>query len=251
MRHSETGEIIPARCNSHLCPACSPLHQMTARSAIEKGLVRSLIRTESDTVVFLTLTDTAAGQLDLRTASQKWQGTIKSLRRKWGAGQYAKVTEFQARGAVHPHVFLEVDRQVADDLRDRSSRASYSRRMHELRPMAEGLGWGQMVDAVTIDTLADRERLGQYGAKSIAGYATKEAAEQFKAAGAKRVRPISLSYGWVPGGLAAIRRDLLGSSAMDATRQAGKWERIASVSCGAKSGRTAAPPQKRRRADAA
>lgn len=226
MRHSETGQILPARCNSHLCPSCSPLHQFTARSAIEKGLVRSYVDRRRDAVLFLTLTDTASGDLDLPGMGKMWQATIKRLRRVWGAGEFALVREFQARGALHPHVFLEVSDQVADDLRDRSSRSSYRRRMHELKPMAESLGWGQMVDAVTIDVLAEREKVSRYAAKSVAGYATKEAAAKFKAAGAKKVRPLSLSYGWVPGGLAAVRSQLLGQAAMDATRIDGKWERI-------------------------
>lgn len=227
MRNSETGQILPARCNSHLCPECSPLHQMTARHAIERGLVRKWVERSDNRVVFLTLTDTAAGALDLRGAYKKWQATILHLRRHWGASDYAKVTEFQVRGAIHPHVFLEVADQVAEDLRDRKTRASYRRRMHELKPMAERLGWGQMVDAITIDSATEREQMARYGAKAVAGYATKEAAARFKSAGAKRVRPVSLSRGWVPGGLAAVRRDLLGQSGMDATRVAGTWERIA------------------------
>lgn len=226
MRHSVTGQILPARCNSHLCPACSPLHQFTARSAIEKGLVRRYIDRRRDTVVFLTLTDTARGDLDLPALSKKWQATIKRLRREWGASDFAMVREFQARGALHPHAFVEVADQVAEDLTDRGSRASYRRRRHELQPMAESLGWGQMVDAVTVDALNEREKVSRYASKSVAGYATKEAAAKFKAAGAKKVRPLSLSYGWVPGGLAAVRRELLGQEAMDATRIEGKWERI-------------------------
>jgi hypothetical protein len=200
---------------------------MTARVAIEQGLVRRWVDRRRSSLLFVTFTDRAEGQLDLRGAGQKWQATIKRLRRIWGASEYAKSIEFQTRGAVHPHVFLEVDDQVADDLVDRDSRASYRRRMHELRPLATSLGWGQMVDAVTIgDDVAEIEKAARYGAKSVAGYATKEAAEHFKKAGAKRVRPISLSYGWVPGGLAGTRSRLLGQSAMDASRIGGQWERV-------------------------
>jgi hypothetical protein len=134
--------------------------------------------------------------------------------------------EFQRRGALHPHVCLEVADQVADDLADRTSRASYRRRMHELRPWAESLGWGQMVDAVTIDVLEDREKVARYGSKAVAGYATKEAAAMFKRAGAKYVRPVSLSYGWYPRGLAGARAELLGRDEMSETRIEGRWERI-------------------------
>ena len=226
MRHSETGQILPARCNSHLCPACSPLHQMTARRAFEIGMVERCIKRGRDCVVWLTLTDTSRGDLDLPGMTRMWQATIKRLRREWGAGEYALSREFQDRGALHPHCALEVSDQVADDLADRKSRASYTRRMTELRPMAVDLGWGQMVDAVTIDGVADMQKVARYAAKSVAGYATKEAAEKFKRAEAKNVRPISLSYGWYSGGLAGARRAVLGQAKMAEGRIEGRWERI-------------------------
>lgn len=226
MRHSETGQILPARCNSHLCPECSPLHQMTARHALEIGMVRRCIERGRDCVVWLTLTDTSRGDLDLHKLTKQWASTVKWLRRNWGAGEYALTREFQDRGALHPHVCIEVSDEVADDLMDRRSRASYVRRMHELRPMAEANGWGQMVDAVTVDGISDMQKVARYAAKSVAGYATKEAAEKFKRAGARRVRPISLSYGWYPDGLAGARRQVLAQPKMSDSRIEGKWERI-------------------------
>lgn len=226
MRNSETGQILPARCNSHLCPSCSPLHQMTARRAFEIGMVERCIKRRRDCVVWLTLTDTSRGELDLPGMTRMWQATIKRLRREWGASEYALSREFQARGALHPHVAIEVSDQVADDLADRGSEASYIRRMNELRPMAIELGWGQMVDAVTVDGVAGMQKCARYAAKSVAGYATKEAAEKFKRAGARHVRPISLSYGWYPGGLAGARRAVLGQKQMADSRIDGTWERI-------------------------
>lgn len=231
MRHSGTGQILPARCNSQLCPACSPLHQMTAREAVEWGLTRRYVDHGEDRVVWLTLTDTARGSMDLPELSNRWRATVKRLRRIWGAIDYLVSIEFQDRGALHPHACIEVGPDVAGDLTDRRSRSSFRRRMHELRPMAESLGWGQMVDAQTIDTLSGREEIGRYAAKSLSGYATKAAKESFKRAGAKHVRPIRLSYGWVPGGLGAARERVLGRGAMDSSRLGGKWERIRSVTC--------------------
>ena len=226
MRHSVTGQIVPARCNSHLCPACSPLHQMTAKRAIESGLIRSYIEAECDRVVFLTLTEPARAELDLPQFGRRWNATRVRLGRMWGAEQYACSVELQDRGAFHPHVCLQVAPEVAADLVDRSSRASYRRRMHELRPAAESLGWGQMVDAITINTLDDREKVARYSAKSLAGYATKETAERFKRAGAKHVRPLRLSYGWIPGGLAAARAHVLGQKPMLDGKVEGRWVRI-------------------------
>lgn len=231
MRHSVTHQIVPARCNSHLCPACSPLHQMTARKAVEWGLLERYVKHHGDRVIWLTLTDTRAATMDLPQLSARWKATIKRLRRSWGASDYLVSIEFQARGALHPHVCLEVSDQVAEDLADRRSRSSYRRRMHELRPMAESLGWGQMVDAVTIDTLEGREEIGRYAAKDLSGYATKEAKERFKRAGARHIRPTRLSSAWLPGGLAAARQAVLGAAAMQESRIEGTWERIATVAC--------------------
>lgn len=226
MRHSVTGQILPARCNSHLCPACSPLHQMVARRAFEIGIMSRWAERLSPCVVWLTLTDTGDGALDLPRLTKQWNSTRLWLQRKWGAGEYAMSREFQARGALHVHVAIEVADEVAADLVDPSTAASYRRRMHELRPMARRLGWGQMVDAVTIE-LGESAKIASYAAKSVAGYATKEAAERFRRAGAKKVRPVSLSYGWVPGGLEGTRRGVLNQPEMAESRLEGRWERIA------------------------
>lgn len=199
---------------------------MTARHAFESGMVRRCIERRRDCVVWLTLTDTREGRLDLPGLTKQWDKTVLWLRRNWGATEYALSREFQDRGALHPHCAIAVDDQVADDLANRRSRASYRRRMHELRPMAERHGWGQMVDAVTVDGIADMQKVARYAAKSVAGYATKEAAEKFKRAGAKYVRPVSLSRGWYPGGLAAARQHVLGQPKMEESRVDGAWERI-------------------------
>lgn len=226
MRHRETGLIVPARCNSHLCPDCSPLHQMTARLAIEQGILRRCVDHREERVIWLTLTDRSIAEMDLAALARRWGAMVKRLRRTWGATDYALSVEFQERGALHPHVCIEVDRHVAKDLTDRKSRSSYRRRMHELRPMAEDLGWGQMVDAVTIG-FTEGEVIARYAAKNVAGYATKQAKERFKRAGAKYVRPIRLSEGWFPGGLAAAREHVLSDERMAAEKLTGPWDRIA------------------------
>lgn len=233
MRSDATGAITPARCNSHLCPHCSALFQMAARHAIEVGMTRAAVKRREEAVVFLTLTEPARAQLDLPGLRARWKATKKRLGRAWGLTEYALVVEFQGRGALHPHVFGVVAPAVAADLRDRKARSSYRRRMHELRPLAESLGWGQMVDAITPD-LGEARAMGQYGAKALSGYATKEAARKFKEAGAERVRPIRLSRDWYPGGLTAATEEVRswikpelaeGSGVADP----GPWRRIRSV----------------------
>jgi hypothetical protein len=199
---------------------------MTARRAFEIGMIEKLVERGRNCVAWVTLTDTSRGELDLPGLTKKTRAAMAWLRRNWGATEYAMSREFQDRGALHPHFAIEVDDQVADDLTDRRTRASYRRRMHELRPAMQRIGFGQMVDAVTVEGITGIDNVARYAAKQVAGYATKEAAEKFKRAGAKNVRPISLSYGWYPGGLAAARRELLGQAAMLETRIEGSWERI-------------------------
>lgn len=230
MRHRETGLLVPARCNSYLCPDCSPLHQMTARLALEQGLVRRFLDLKTETVVFLTFTDTAEGAMDLPALRRRWDNTRRRLQRMWGATDYALVVERQARGALHPHVCIQVDPHVAAELLDRRSRSSYRRRMHELRPAAESLGWGQMVDAVTVSG-GDFPQVSRYAAKSLSGYATKEAKAYFKSVGAKRIRPVRLSRGWFPGGLTRARDAVLARERMSDSRLQGTWERVRTVAC--------------------
>lgn len=198
---------------------------MTARCAIEQGMRKRTREYGQNRVVFATLTEPPKAGLDLPRFKHRWDATRKALARTWGVADYALVVEFQQRGALHPHVFLDVAQEVAEDLVDRKSRASYRRRMHELRPLAERLGWGQMVDAITVQG-PDDSAMARYAAKQLAGYATKEAKERFTRAGAKHVRPTRLSYGWFEGGLAKARSVVLGSHLMAATKIEGEWERI-------------------------
>lgn len=226
-----TGTIAPLRCNSHLCPSCSPLHQMTARHALESGTWGSL--SHGQRPLWLTLTEPSRATLDLPRFMGRWEATIKRLRRNWGVTEYGLSIEFQKRGALHPHVVLWAPPDLAADLADRKTRSSYCRRMHELRPMAIDLGWGQMVDAVAIapDT---SEKLARYAAKNVADYATKEARAAFKRAGAKRVRPVRLSRGFYPGGLAAARERVREREALSEARDPGPWVRVTELArCGA------------------
>lgn len=234
MRSISTGRIYPSRCNSHLCPECSPLHQMTARHAIRSGVIRGMIAGASP--IFVTLTEPARATLDMAGFRRRWGATVKRLQRLWGVSEYAVALEFQERGALHPHAVMWADPGVGRDLLDRRTRASYRRRMHELRPMARELGWGQMVDAKTIEGEKGAEEVGKYGAKNVADYATKEAAKRFKQIGARRIRPVRLSRGYYPGGLAAamekVREGL--RPAEESGRDHGPFERVRELrSCGA------------------
>lgn len=87
-----------------------------------------------------------------------------------------------------------------------------------------------MVDAQTVQ-VQESARVARYAAKHLAGYATKQAKEQFKRAGAKNIRPVRLSYGWFPGGLAAARAHVLAQERMGAAKLGGRWERISKTVC--------------------
>jgi hypothetical protein len=190
--------------------------------------------------VLITLTEPSRASLDLPAFHARWKATIKRLRRTFGITEYGLAAEFQKRGALHPHVIAWAPISLAEDLGDRSSRASYRVRMKELRPLAMSLGWGQVCDAKTIgygeetDGTIAEERVVRYATKNVADYATKEAAAAFKNVGAKRIRPIRLSRGFYPGGLGRAREKVTDRDELAPSRDPGPWVRVTALAtCGA------------------
>lgn len=195
-----TGKVVPKTCKSWLCQGCSKW----LRAAAQTYLVHGIAETDRDRhgLTFLTLTDTAAGTLDLPGLAKRWKATQLALeRRGWLEGGYAQAVEFQARGALHPHVLLRTPKEAAEVLpagrQTKRDRVAWRLHFHELVPMVRELGWGPVCDWRQVDgQVLD---VASYAAKSLAGYATKEAHARFKAAGARRVRPLRASRDWTQG----------------------------------------------------
>jgi hypothetical protein len=194
-----SGRVVPKTCKKWTCPDCSQWLRGAAREYLIAGCAATDHAAYSLTL--LTLTDTAAGELDLPGLHRQWKATQKRLSRSFGTAGYGQAIELQRRLALHPHVILRTPRDVAQLLpawkQERRTRDQWQLHFKQLVPMVRELGWGQMVDWRRID--GPLSEVSGYAVKSLAGYATKQAHAAFKAAGAKRIRPIRASRDWTPG----------------------------------------------------
>jgi hypothetical protein len=222
MRSESTGRVVPKTCKSWLCAGCNVWLSEGARRAL---LIGAMTCPDGSGLGFLTLTDTAAGDMDLPALKSRLERTVKALRRRNWLGEYAASIEFQKRGALHPHLLCHVPLEVLPLWRPhgekKRNREQYAWHFKELVPLVKQLGWGRMVDA---EQVTSAEGASFYAAKSLAGYATKEAHQKFKAAGAKRVRPLRMSAGWIPERLRDVQR---GNLATDE----GPWVDVSAVIC--------------------
>jgi hypothetical protein len=217
-----TGRLVPKTCKKWTCPDCSSW----LRNAAQRYLIAGCVETAPEhALTLLTLTDTAAGALDLGGLHRQWVATHKRLTRKWGVAGYGTAVEFQARGALHPHVILRTPTEVAERLpaarQERRTAAQWRMHFKELVPMVADLGWGKICDWRQVSDLVGAS---EYAVKSLAGYATKGAAVKFKEAGARRVRPIRATRDWTAGRTFETFKQ--GEKA-----DAGPWQDVTSV-CG-------------------
>jgi hypothetical protein len=220
MRSASTGRVVPKTCKSWLCPNCNVWLREGARRAIAFGMFH---RPAGYDLGFFTFTEPAQATLDLPAFYSRMQKTVQRLRYRGWIGEYATSVEFQDRGALHPHVIAHVPLELVPKLRpfgaEKRNREQYGWWVKELRPMAVDLGWGAVADAVAVATMTETSH---YVTKSLAGYATKEAHRKFKAAGARRVRPVRFSKGWHGRHLRDYQR---GDKATDN----GPWEDISTM----------------------
>lgn len=216
MRSLSTGRVVPKTCKSWLCPYCNVWLREGARKLIVSGM---LTRPAGFDLALFTFTEPADWSLDLPAFHARHKATVKRMRRRGWIGEYCTAVEFQKRGALHPHLIAHVPVDVLELLpehgQERRSSAQWRFHFRELVPMARELGWGEVCDARA--ALASNE-LAKYALKNLAGYATKEAYAQFKAAGAQRVRPLRASRRWASERLRAFQR---GEEASD-----GPWEDV-------------------------
>lgn len=196
MRSLSTGRTVPKTCKSWLCPDCNLWLRIGAIKKIAYGAMK---RPEGWDAALFTFTEPAHATLDLEGFYRRHQRTVQRLRSRGWIGEYCTAVEFQGRGALHPHIVAHVPNELLPKLRDftseRRNREQYRFWAGPLRELALELGWGPICDVVAAEGFGD---LGRYAAKSLAGYTTKQAHQKFKAAGAKRVRPIRASARWTP-----------------------------------------------------
>lgn len=178
---------MPISCRSWRCNVCAVERGRAVYLLFERGIAAAKSRGER--VRFITLTDGAAGAMTVADLGAAWNRLRTTLKREGKLKEYAACIEPQRRGALHLHV-LCTGEFVAQ---------------RQLRRWAEQAGWGSHVD---IRIVRDKGAAG-YSSK-LAAYAAKanEVAEAMARKGAKRVRPIRVSRGWLPGGLRALEVEL-------------------------------------------
>jgi hypothetical protein len=204
MRSESTGRVVPKTCKSWLCPWCNVWLREGARKLIVSGM---RTRPPGYDLALFTFTEPARATLDLKGLAHRWKATKKRLQRRGWIGAHCRVTEWQKRGALHPHIVAHVPIEICERMwthgDERRTRDQYRWHFNELVPMARELGWGPVCDA---RAAAASNELAAYTLKSLANYATKEAYVKFKEAGAERIRPINSSRDWAPAILREFQR---------------------------------------------
>lgn len=197
---ASTGQIVPLKCRTWRCPRCANRLRACAATTIREGV--NAPEFEGRRWVFITLTDTAdRNLLTLADLGKQWNRTNGALRRELGMRSYAMAVEQQTRGALHPHVLASVTHEVWQLAREpkhktegkiRRTRLQYAWHFDRMVPLAERLGWGQMVD---VEKVYAAEGAAGYMVKALAGYMSKEGAglESFAK---ERLRPFRTSADW-------------------------------------------------------
>jgi hypothetical protein len=209
MVSQSSGRWVPKTCGSYLCPQCSPWLRIVAKKFVAAGCQ---LTPDSHRLTFLTLTDGAAGTMDMAGLAARWKATAKALeRRGWVDGGWCGSIELQKRLALHPHVILRTPRELADRLPTRAQaqakrrdRFQWQLHFRELVPLVRELGWGKVADWCQV---ANVESVAGYATEALSSYTTKQAHAQLKQLGARRIRPVRHSKSWVPGkGLTDFRQ---------------------------------------------
>jgi len=167
-------------CGRWDCSWCQWRKKAAAELVIRVGLERAWARGER--VRLMTLTDGPAGAMTVSDFYTAWNRLRMRLKKAGLLREFAAVLEVQKRGALHLHVlqtgkFIEKNR---------------------LKGFARSAGFGRCTDIREIKSDAGEGALSSasYSAKQMAGYLSKQNAEQLAAKTNKRRRPLRVSRGW-------------------------------------------------------
>lgn len=197
MRSESSGRVVAKTCKSWLCPTCNTWLREGARGYLTAGARYTM---QPEALSLLTLTDQPTPVLDLAGLAGRLKATVRALRGEGLMSEFGGGVELQNRGALHPHLLVRVPVDLQPRLRvqgkRKRDRAQYRFHFRRLVPMVRDLGWGPVCDW---EAIGDEDAASSYVVKTLARYATKQAYRRFKDAGARRIRPIRSSGGWVPG----------------------------------------------------
>jgi hypothetical protein len=193
------------RCKSRRCSWCSRFVALASYAVLADGIAKA--QAKGERVRFMTLTDTAAGEGDVRSFYEAWTRLAARLRSQNRLGEYARVLEVTKKLKPHLHVVL------AD-----SERGGGFIPQAELSKMAAAVGFGSITDIRAVGEIGEPcASLAGYFTKQtmyseameLVAYCGKQTAERLADLGAARVRPLSLSRKWYGGGIRAAESELM------------------------------------------
>ncbi len=193
------------RCKSRRCSWCSRFVALASYAVLADGIAKA--QADERRVRFMTLTDTASGDGDVRSFYEAWTRLAARLRSQGRLGEYARVLEVTKRGKLHIHVLL------AD-----ADRGGGFIPQAELSRMAAAVGFGRIADIRAVGEIGEpcaslagyftKQTIHSEAAELVA-YCGKQTAERLADLGAARVRPLSLSRKWYGGGIRAAESELM------------------------------------------
>ncbi len=197
-------EAFGVRCKRWDCRWCSRIKHLAAYCVLADGICKVQAREDRNTVRFMTLTDTAAGDMDMAALYQNFIKFRHRLKRRGYLGSYAATVEIQKRGALHLHCLM------AD-----SDRGGGFIPKQELSEQAEASGFGSIVDIRAIDQAGEvKDHLSHYMledaqlipearevVQKVARYCSKSRATMLQEKTKYRLRPLRVSRCWPGGGL--------------------------------------------------
>jgi hypothetical protein len=178
------------------------------------GICKVQAREDHNLVRFLTLTDTAAGDMDMAALYRNFVTFRHRLKRRGYLGSYAATVEMQKRGALHLHILM------AD-----SERGGGFIPKSEITEHAVASGFGEISDIRMIGQAGEvKDHLAHYMladahlipearevVQLVARYCSKSRAASLHEKTKYRLRPLRLSRCWPGGGIRAAEAAVLNS----------------------------------------
>lgn len=202
-----TNRAVGQRCQRWTCNSCAVLKRIAAVYLIQLGIERA--HQASRRVRFITLTDTARGEMRMPDLYRAWKKLSLRLKRRGLLGEYVAVVEVQERGALHLHMLMA-----------ESERGGGFIEQELLSELAEACGFGEVADIRAVSNVPELVwQLGNYlnktalpiheDAAEIGTYVAKaNRREALRARAETRLRPLRASRGWYPGGLTQAEAEL-------------------------------------------
>lgn len=202
-----SNRAVGQRCQRWTCNSCAIFKRIAAVYLIQLGIERA--QEDKRKIRFITLTDTSAGDMNMRDLYKAWQKLALRLKRRGKLGDYVAVVEAQERGALHMHMLMTDSERgggfIEQELLSELAAASGFGAVTDIRLVKDSpeLVWelGNYLNKTSVGIHEDAAEVGTYVAKANRQEALRDRAD-------KRLRPLRASRGWYPGGLTAAQAEL-------------------------------------------